>query len=776
MRAFDEGKRRVCVVHATGTGKAYICAAVAERFKKVLVIAPNNFVLNETRKVCPEGTAFRTYASVMYDTVHTEAYDLIVLDEFHRSGAEKWGIGVKRLIDANPSAKLLGLSATHIRYLDGERNMADEMFDGHVVSTLTIKEAIDREILPNPVYVSSIYSLTEDVAKRKRIIRKLRLSDSEKDEKIRRLEGIANNWKNAHGVPAIIRKYYDDDMKRIVVFCSKVRKVTEARTLLAAWLAEAGYENVRFYNIDYQEKRLEKEMAEFQEPCEEGQLKVAISVNMLNEGIHIPRVDGTIMLRTTISRIIIEQQIGRCLTAENVGRAPIVLDLVNNMDLIRYVHPSFNDYLPSFGSNDEESGDGEGFPFKVIDECRDIRLFFGQIDKELEEDCVWAEYQPKLEQFYNEHGRLPYPSENKTLYCFLRNHRLKSIQARYPHRIEWLVEHGFNVNRVAKNNIDEGLDFLEETIVANGGVMPSYKKEPYAHSIYNAVKCYCAGTKRCRKFTEEHRKRFEEICAKYKFHCDHFDMRIEDIRKDMREKYDGNLPPTGDPNRGWLLAQRRRKGLTSYQKSVLEQLGVYEIAEKVCRPDSNVALCEYIREHGLPGPNDKPHYAVMMKFRSSTHGELARRNDPETYDFLLANGFDPSVKNKRTKTQTIEEVTSNLISYQEQNRSNPPSTSSLYGKCVRWIRSGVNGSDELKGVFERYASQAKPRDETIGAMEQYVAEHGALPKDKKSFAWKHTMRTKYRRGQLSLQQIERLKRIGVFDGMKGFGGSVPRDS
>ena len=35
-------------------------------------------------------------------------------------------------------------------------------------------------------------------------------------------------------------------------------------------------------------------------------LKVAISVNMLNEGIHVPHVDGIIMLRSTISRLIIE--------------------------------------------------------------------------------------------------------------------------------------------------------------------------------------------------------------------------------------------------------------------------------------------------------------------------------------------------------------------------------------------------------------------------------------------------------------------------------------
>ncbi|MEI3148229.1 MAG: DEAD/DEAH box helicase family protein [Merdibacter sp.] len=54
--------------------------------------------------------------------------DLIILDEFHRAGAAEWSKGVNRLIELYPEAMLLGLSATHIRYLDNQRDMADELF------------------------------------------------------------------------------------------------------------------------------------------------------------------------------------------------------------------------------------------------------------------------------------------------------------------------------------------------------------------------------------------------------------------------------------------------------------------------------------------------------------------------------------------------------------------------------------------------------------------------------------------------------------------------
>ena len=126
VMAHFENHQRAAIVHATGTGKSYCIAAIASHFSKVLVMAPNNFVLNETQKVCNEGVEFRTYASSIYDEVPSTGYDLIVLDEFHRAGAPGWGHGVKKIIAANPIAKILGTSATHIRYLDHERDMAEE--------------------------------------------------------------------------------------------------------------------------------------------------------------------------------------------------------------------------------------------------------------------------------------------------------------------------------------------------------------------------------------------------------------------------------------------------------------------------------------------------------------------------------------------------------------------------------------------------------------------------------------------------------------------------
>lgn len=91
--------------------------------------------------------------------------DYIVLDEFHRCGAAAWGKGVARLLAHLPKAKLLGLSATSVRYLDNRRDMSDELFEGNVASEMTLGEAIVKGILPSPVYVTALYSCKRDLSR-----------------------------------------------------------------------------------------------------------------------------------------------------------------------------------------------------------------------------------------------------------------------------------------------------------------------------------------------------------------------------------------------------------------------------------------------------------------------------------------------------------------------------------------------------------------------------------------------------------------------------------
>ena len=411
--------KRAAVVHATGTGKSYIIAAVASQFLgRVIVLAPNYFILEESRKLCTDRIEFRTFASLMNDKSPANDYQLICIDEFHRAGADEWGKGVARLLGANPNAKVLGTTATAIRYLDGQRNMADELFDGNVVSSLPLREAIDRGIIPEPTYVASLYTFDETYdAVKSQIMASNKKSEEEKMKAMRTLDGIAHNWENAHGVSLLMRKYLHKDIKRIVVFCSKVARASKTRDILGPWFAGAGFKHIRFYNIDYKEKRVKEEMDDFQNDDFDG-IKVAISVNMLNEGVHVDGVDAVIMMRSTVSPNIILQQIGRCLTAKKTGHKPVIIDLVNNMDTLGILNMwAFSGVKTATGVKEDDASMDKGFPFHIIDECREIRTFLTQIQNEFD---VAKDYYPIFWEFVNTHNRLPKYNvvEEKALYAW----------------------------------------------------------------------------------------------------------------------------------------------------------------------------------------------------------------------------------------------------------------------------------------------------------------------------------------------------------------------
>lgn len=161
---------KACVIHPTGTGKSFIGLKLCEDHadERVCWLSPSEYIfktqcenLLATGAEQPENITFHTYAKLMLMTDPELAAvkpDYIILDEFHRCGAEQWGAGVQRLLAMYPDAPILGLSATNIRYLDNQRDMADELFDGNIASEMTLGEAIVRGILNAPTYILSVFS------------------------------------------------------------------------------------------------------------------------------------------------------------------------------------------------------------------------------------------------------------------------------------------------------------------------------------------------------------------------------------------------------------------------------------------------------------------------------------------------------------------------------------------------------------------------------------------------------------------------------------------
>ena len=230
---------KAAVVHPTGTGKSFIGFKLCEDFPDRVIcwLSPSEYIFKtqvenlaasgafhgddqtvsgDQEKPVLKNVKFYTYAKLMTMTeeeLGEISPDYIILDEFHRCGAAQWGGGVERLCGMYQKAKVLGLSATSIRYLDNQRDMAWELFEGNIASELTLGEAIARGILPMPTYILSIYSYQKELKRCEAQIQRTKNSVvREKAEQ--QLEALRRALEQAEGLDQIFAKYITPIRKR----------------------------------------------------------------------------------------------------------------------------------------------------------------------------------------------------------------------------------------------------------------------------------------------------------------------------------------------------------------------------------------------------------------------------------------------------------------------------------------------------------------------------------------------------------------------------------
>ena len=409
-KAFETSDR-TCVVHPTGTGKSYLIAAVSENYKNVLILGPNNFVLNQVHDVLAwrkNGIEYMTYSMLSTIDVKPKDYSLICLDEFHRVGAATWQTHVKELLDANPQAKVFGTTATPIRFLDNERDMSEEIFGHNVASYIPIGEAWSRGILPIPAFVVGLFDFHKTLEDAERYIRDTKkLSDDEKRKRLFKLSNARLEWENSLGMPSILQRHLDKDIRRVIIFCADIARLESMRDTVIGWFRVAGFTVASACTVHagLPTGQIRKSMDEFESDDSDG-VRLMFSVNMLNEGIHVPRVGAVLMLRTTESRIIYLQQMGRCLTAANTNK-PVILDMVDNITTTSVAHFLEEDFAGWQDYMKEEDIDYAMRRFHVTDYRKSVRDVLELLSPA--EVCLesWQEKYEQVMSFVDEKNRLP---------------------------------------------------------------------------------------------------------------------------------------------------------------------------------------------------------------------------------------------------------------------------------------------------------------------------------------------------------------------------------
>ena len=102
---------KAAIIHPTGTGKSFIAFKLCEDnpHNCICWVSPSEYIfktqLENLEKssggYIPDNIAFFTYAKLMNmssEEIKAIRPSYIILDEFHRCGAEMWGLGVKSLL------------------------------------------------------------------------------------------------------------------------------------------------------------------------------------------------------------------------------------------------------------------------------------------------------------------------------------------------------------------------------------------------------------------------------------------------------------------------------------------------------------------------------------------------------------------------------------------------------------------------------------------------------------------------------------------------------
>lgn len=392
-------KGKAAVIHPTGTGKSFIGFKLCEDNpdKTICWLSPSEYIfktqLENLAAVSdgwtPENLKFFTYARLSFLTdeeIDDIQPDYIVLDEFHRAGSEIWGGFTLKLLNKYPRVPILGLSATNIRYLDNQRDMAEELFDGNIASRMTLGEAIVRGILNPPKYVLSIYSYQEELEKFDTRVKNTKNSAAKKEAE-QYLEALRRALEKADGIDEILAKNMDEKNGKYIVFCANYEHMQDIiGTKIHDWFHLVD-ERPKVYTLYSGEVGADESFRDFKEDTDNSHLRLLFCIDALNEGVHVEDISGVILLRPTVSPIIYKQQIGRALSASGI-KMPVIFDIVNNienLDSIDAVKSEMQIAVQYFRSSGESSA-VVNERFEIIDkvvECRELFSLTEQIKLQL---------------------------------------------------------------------------------------------------------------------------------------------------------------------------------------------------------------------------------------------------------------------------------------------------------------------------------------------------------------------------------------------------------
>ena len=424
-------KNKVAIDHATGTGKSFISLQLMydNQDKNILFLVPRDGIGSQIEEhINGLGADAREKYFKSVQIMTTQKFirltrnelknlnvDLLITDEFHHYGSEVWGKRVNDLIESHPNLKVFGMTATPKRNRGSikEVDMGDAFFEGNIASRYTLADAIAEGVLQAPIYRGAIYKLGEQIDNSIDKVENSSLNNEEKSELLNKLKQAKKSVQNADSFNDILKNHIKPNGKYIVFCPQKNEDMEEVIESSYSWFKNFIEEKkiTRYQVKSKNSKRVNKINSDaFYNDKSENKLKLMFAMDMYNEGIHVPDIDGVIMLRPTQSDIIFYQQLGRALAAGDDNKKPLVLDFVNNYDYIRKLESKVKQLRKIKEKNRSDTNDFKedynlDIVFDIDIENVDIQNLLFEInnkislslDKKIEEYIIMVnnEYTPK---------------------------------------------------------------------------------------------------------------------------------------------------------------------------------------------------------------------------------------------------------------------------------------------------------------------------------------------------------------------------------------------
>ena len=328
----EEGESRALVIAATGIGKTFLAAFDSVDYPRVLFIAHREELLRQAESAFGQvrpghrtgllvGERRDYSAELLFASVATlsrsehlgrfsrDAFDYIVVDEFHHAAAESW----RRILDHFTPHFLLGLTATPYR---ADNRDLFGLCDNNIAYRVTLFDAIGMGWLCPFRY----FGIGDDTDYGSIAWDRGRYDEGE-------LERALSNEARASAALAAYRKH---PSRRALGFCSSIAHAD----FMAGFFKHAGVRCCAVHSGSGSTPR-----ADAIEMLGAGELDVVFTVDVFNEGVDIPLVDLVMFLRPTESLTVFLQQLGRGLRLAPGKGYLTALDFIGNYRRAEYKLP-----------------------------------------------------------------------------------------------------------------------------------------------------------------------------------------------------------------------------------------------------------------------------------------------------------------------------------------------------------------------------------------------------------------------------------------------------